>query len=127
MTTSNPYQGPERRQAVEYHLPDNFHDRLAELLTEITGAEVAKCVQPLRSELGRLRRVIEGENGGMFNYGITGAIEKVIRTDTDHDKRLLELERKWDRLRWSVAGAALGGGLGGAFLSELIARSLGGG
>lgn len=103
------------------------------LLSEVTSAEVAKALVPVTksigyngSEIQRLRRVIEGDNGAdFFNYGIKGAIEKVIRTDTEHDRRLVELERKWERFRWTLFGAALGGGVAGGGLATWITQALG--
>lgn len=116
------YQGPERRR-----IPDDFHDQLALLLQEVTSAEVAKAVGPISDEITRLRRVIEGENGGsVFSIGVVGAIEKVIRTDEAHDARLTKLEARWDRLRWTVAGSALGGAVGGGGLVVWISKLLGG-
>lgn len=107
-------------------LPPDFHDRLADLLREVTSAEVAKAVAPMEREVARLRRVLEGENGtNIFSYGVTGAIEKVIATDALHDRRLTELEKKWDRLKWSLVGAAAGGGVFGggivAWLNNIVA------
>ena len=114
------YTGPERR-----HLPDDFHDRLALLLAEVTAAEVAKALSPVITEVTRLRRVIEGEHGGSpFSVGVVGAMEKVITTDAAHDRRLTLLEQRWDRFRWTVTGAALGGGLAGGGLSAIIIESV---
>ncbi len=116
------YTGPERRT-----LPSDFHDRLALLLQEVTAAEVAKAIAPLSDEVTRLRRVIEGENGGsIFSIGVVGAIEKVVKTDEAHDTRLTALEKRWDRLRWTVAGAALGGGIGGGGIVAWIIHTFGG-
>lgn len=118
------YTGPDRRR----QLPDDFHNRLALLLTEVTAAEVAKALGPVTAEVTRLRRVIEGENGGsIFSVGVMGAMEKVIATDQAHDRRLVLLEQRWDRLRWTVAGAALGGGVGGGGLVAWITHVLSGG
>lgn len=110
------YDGPNRRS-----IPDDFHDNLAKILREVTSAEVKAALAPIGLEVTRLRRVIEGENGGsIFSVGVVGAMEKVIATDTAHNTRLNLLEQRWDRFRWTVTGAALGGGLAGGGLSAII-------
>lgn len=98
------YEGPERRAngSIEHRI-----DRLTELVH-------------------RLARLIEGENGaGHINRGIVGSVQDLTHTDAKLDKRLAELEAQWSRFKWTLAGAALGGGLAGGFAFDLIRHAIG--
>ena len=108
------YSGPERRT-----VPYNY-EQLALLVRESTAAEMVIVAQAITDELGRVARLIEGENHQGINSGIIGSIGALTDCDAKLDLRvgLLDnrvgsLEDKWDRVRWTVAGAALGGGFGG--------------
>lgn len=115
------YVGPERRTATS-------PEHLADLLREVTSAEIRKAVRPVGEKVERLSRLIEGENGGRaLNAGILGAVTALKDTDARLEARVIEQERKWDRLRWTVGGWALGGGLGGGSLVAWITHLTGGG
>ena len=110
------YVGPERRTATS-------PEHLADLLREVTSAEIRKAVRPVGEQVSRLARLIEGENGGRgLNAGVLGAITGLENTGAKLEARVIGLERKWDRLRWTVGGWALGGGLGGGSMVAWIAH-----
>ena len=99
------YQGPERRD-----------DSLIILLETVVESQV----RPVVAELGRLSRLIEGENNAGINSGIIGSIHGLTDTDAKLDIRVGSLERRWDRFKWTITGAALGGGLAGGGIGALI-------
>ena len=104
------YSGPERRDS--------------EPIVVTLAAVVAAELRPVSARVDRLARLIEGENGGMLNVGIIGAIKDLQHCDTKLDARVIGLERKWDRFRWTITGAALGGGLAGGGLASILVEVL---
>lgn len=101
-------------------VPENF--------LELIRTAVAEALVPTNQKLDKIERDINGENGAsFFNYGMKGAIEKNAAKNTEHHGRIKDLERWRDRIRWSVGGAALGGGLGGGGLVAWITHLLQGG
>ena len=99
------YTGPERRT------PDQIMGQLIVL---------EGCVN-------RLTRLIEGDTNGTprsFSRGICGEVEDLIHTQAKVDMRVAQLEKKWDRIKWMVVGAAAGGGVAGGGLLQLILGGL---
>ena len=108
------YNGPERRD----------HEPIVVTLAAVVAAEL----RPISARVDRLARLIEGENGGRtLNAGILGCITGLEATTAKLEVRVVGLERKWDRIRWSVGAFALGGGIGGGSLVAWISHLIGGG
>ena len=105
------YNGPERRD----------HEPIVVTLAAVVAAEL----RPISARVDRLARLIEGENGGRtLNAGILGCITGLESTTAKLEVRVVGLERKWDRFRWTITGAALGGGLAGGGLASILVEVL---
>jgi hypothetical protein len=84
-----------------------------------------------------VRRAIVG-NGFGLDTGLVGAVRRLEETDRALTEKLVatelrldKTERQWDRLKWTVIGAAAVGGIGGGAIVtgvvKVITAATGGG
>ena len=104
------YGGPERRDL--------------EPIAVTVAYAVAKELRPVVARVDRLTRLIEGENGGVLNEGVVGAIVSLRNCNVELETRIVSVERKWDKFKWTITGAALGGGLAGGGLASILVEVL---
>lgn len=92
----------------------------------------ADSIRRIEQKLDRLGAAIQGD-GELGTVGLKGRIERVelamLQHDTDRKessatlhKRVDQVERRLDRIQWTIAGWAAGGVIGGGGLVALLAR-----
>ncbi len=114
------YQGPERRNGGERR-DEPSHQAVRLLISDVVAQMVREELRPVADELGRLARLLEGENHDGINAGVIGTLSKLSKHDEALETRVAHLERRWDRLKWTTVGAAAAGGVtGGGIIGWLI-------
>ena len=76
----------------------------------------------MENELERIVRVLEGEGNPDVSPGVMGLLDRQLKFNQKIEGRVTEVERTIDRVRWTVAGAALAGSALGGGMVFLLTR-----
>lgn len=80
----------------------------------------------LEAELRSLRRTLAGD-GTAVNLGVIGVLEEHTKIQAAHERRIGNVEKTIQRVKWTVVGYAAGGAMVGGGLVAAVAKVLSGG